>query len=425
MSAPDHRNEGPAAAHSGNTAPAGPGFGATVAALATGQLLSWAALYYAFSSFVLPMQQELGWDKPTLMGAFTLGLALWGACTYATGAAIDAGHGRAVMGWGALVSGLGFMAWSQISAPWMLYAVWGVLGVTMAATLYEPAFNVLTKRYPQRYAHAITLVTLVGGFASTLAFPAIAWAQAGIGWRPTLMAIGVVLLLVVAPLNAWALRGPAVVAATRAADEASDATLQEALREPTFWALTLSFMLHAFVSAALWAHVMPVFASKGVAQADAVLVLMLIGPAQVAGRLVLAWIGRDWPLRRVGLVVMAGLPTAMTIFALGQTLPALLLFALLFGMSNGLVTIVRGGLVPQYFGRKHVGRISGAMSGIGLLSRAAAPLLTAWLLLAVPSYREVVLALAGMGAVSLLAFWRARAPRGALQGKPGGRLNTM
>ena len=80
-------------------------------------------------------------------------------------------------------------------------------------------------------------------------------------------------------------------------------------------------------------------------------------------------------------------------------------------MSNGLVTIVRGGLVPLYFGRTHVGRIGGAMSGIGLLSRAAAPLAAAWLLLMVPGYTEVVLAFSLLGLVSVVAFWAARPPR--------------
>ena len=388
----------------------GPGYLATVSALGLGQVLSWAALYYAFSSFVLPMQAELGWGHATLMGAFTVGLAVCGAATYAVGGLIDAGHGRALMTAGAVLAGLGFGAWSQISVPWMLYAAWAVMGAAMAATLYEPVFNVLTKRYPERYRHAITMLTLVGGFAGTLSFPAIAWLLPRLGWRHTLLLIGAVLVLVVAPLNHWALRGPALVAAANPADELADATLHQALRVPAFWLLTLCFLLHAFVSAALWAHVMPVFASKQVGQADALAVVMTVGPAQVAGRLVYAWVGRRWSLRRLGLVILAGLPLAVTLFALGRSLPVLLAFALLFGMSNGLVTIVRGGLVPLYFGRTHVGRIGGAMAAIGLFARASAPLVTAWLLLSLAGYREVLLVLAGLGVAALAAFWWARPP---------------
>lgn len=392
----------------GTPAASGPGYRATVWALALGQVLSWAALYYAFSSFVLPMQRALGWSKPTLMGAFTLGLAVWGAATYAVGAAIDAGRGRAVMTCGSLLAGLGFLAWSQVSAPWMLYAVWAVLGAAMAATLYEPAFTVLTKRYPTRYQQGITTLTLVGGFASTLSFPAIAaLLRAGLDWRQALQVIGAV-LLAVAALHAWALRGPALVAGPHHADALADATLHQALRQSSFWLLTLCFTLHAFVQAALWAHVMPVFASKPVTEAETLLVLMSIGPAQVAGRLLYVWLGRAWHLRVVGALVLSGLPLSMVLFALGQSLPALLVFAGLFGVANGLVTIVRGGLVPLYFGRSHVGRIGGLMSGIGLLSRATAPITATALLLVLPGYRELLLVLAGLGVAAVLAFWRAK-----------------
>ncbi len=387
-----------------------PGYGATVAALSMGQLLSWAALYYGFSSFVLPMQAALGWSKPLLMGAFTLGLAVWGAASYAAGAAIDAGQGRAVMSGGALLGAVGCIGWSLVSSPWQLYAVWAILGAAMAATLYEPAFMVLTKRYPARYRDGITKLTLVGGFASTLSFPAIAWLlRSGLGWRGALAVLGAV-LLAVAVLHAWALRGPGIAVDPHRPDAQDDATLRQALREPSFWLLTGCFTLYAFAQAALWAHVIPAFAAKGVADADALLVLMVVGPAQVAGRLGYAWLGRRWPLRRVGAVVLAGLPLAMALFAVGSALPALLLFALLFGIANGLVTIVRGALVPEYFGRAHVGRIGGLMSAIGLLSRAAAPLLASWLLLALGGYREMLLVLAGLGLLAVLAFWRAKPP---------------
>lgn len=386
-----------------------PGYGATVAALSVGQVLSWAALYYGFSSFVLPMQRELGWSMPLMMGANTLGLAVYGAASYAVGAAIDHGRGRAVMSWGAVLGGLGCIAWSQVSAPWMLYAVWVVLGLAMAATLYEPAFAVLTKRYPERYRQGITALTLVGGFASTLSFPAAAVLIEVLGWRPALVVIGLV-LIAVAPLHAWALRGPAVVAAAPGSHEAEDATLHQALREASFWLLTAAFTLYALAPSGLWAHALPVFEGKGVAKEDTLLVLSCIGPAQVAGRLVFAGIGSRWSLRVLGLVVLTLMPLAMALFALGSGLAALLLFALLFGIANGLVTIVRGGIVPQYYGRAHIGRIGGLMGAIGFLARASAPLLVAGLLALLPGYRELLLLLAAIGAVAVLAFWLAGPP---------------
>jgi len=390
--------------------PAPPGYRVTVSCLAIGQVLSWAALYYAFSSFVLPMQRELHWDKATMMGALTLGLAVWGACTYAVGSAIDRGHGRAVMSAGSLLAAAGFSAWSLVSQPWMLYAVWAVLGAAMAMTLYEPAFNVLTKRYPQHYRQGITALTLVGGFASTLAFPAFAALIGWLGWRDALRVVALVLGSAVLPLHLWVLRGPAVAAAPPTEDPQDDATLRQALRTPAFWLLALSFTLYSFATAALWAHVMPVFASKGMDELQATAVLVWIGPAQVLGRLLYAWAGRGLSLRPLDMAVLLGMPLALLLLALSRSTLPLLLFALLFGLANGLLTIVRGAMVPDYFGRSHVGRIGGAMSAVGLMARAAAPLVGAWMLLGMADYTQVLLALAGLGFAAVLAFALARPP---------------
>ncbi len=426
------------------------GYRATVAALAAGQLVCWAALYYGFSSFVLPMQRSAGWTAPQTMGAFTLGLGVWGAASYAVGAAIDRGRGRAVLTLGATLGALGMWLWSWAHTLTLLSVAWAVLGAAMAMTLYEPAFSVLAKRYPRRYREGITTLTLVGGFASTLSFPAVAWLLAHLDWRSALQVIAAVLLFVVAPLHAWALRGAtgaavrsarradqpslggaAVSTAVKAADGLSrgsavdmsshasddanadvdvevdtdnDATLREALHQRSFWLLTITFTLYAFAVAAVWAHIMPALAAKGRSEAQALAVVVWFGPAQVAGRFAYLLFGRHAAPRVLGLTVLAGLPLALAIFALADQTAALLLFALLFGVANGLVTIVRGSLVPEYFGRAHVGRISGAMTSIALLARAVAPLATAWLLLALPGYREMLLVLVVVGVAAVAAF---------------------
>lgn len=388
-----------------------PGFGVTVAVLAIGQVLSWAVLFYAFTAFVLPMQAELGWDKPTLMGAFTLGLAVNGATTYAVGAAIDRGHARAVMTGGALLGGLGCIAWSRVGAPWLLYACWAALGAAMSATLYEPAFMVVTKRFPGRFKDGITRLTLVGGFASTLCYPAVAWLIGRFGWRGALLAMGLTMALVVAPLHGWVLRGAPAAAPAPVAGGGSDTTLREALRHRAFWGLTASFALYAFVTAAFWAHVVPAFADKGLGEAEATAVLVWFGPAQVAGRFVHALFGRGVPLRALGAVVLLAIPAALVLFALGHAVPVLIGFALLFGVANGLVTIVRGALVPETFGRAHIGRISGAMAAVAMGARAAAPWLAALVLLALGGYRDLMLLLAAVGVVAVLAFGLAWPPR--------------
>ena len=392
----------------------------TVALLAVGQIVCWAALYYAFTSFVLPMQASTGWSKPELMGAFSGGLTVWGLSSYAVGAAIDRGQGRWVLSLGAAFAGIGFLLWSRVDSLAGLYAVWMLLGASMAMTLYEPAFSVLTKRYPRHYARGITALTLVAGFASTLSFPAVLWLVSALDWRSALAVIGAVLLLAIAPLHAWALAGPAfgeeravpAPPSAEAAIDSTDTTLAAALRQRSFWLLVVAFALYAFAAAALWAHLMSALAALGRTQAESVAIVVWIGPAQVLGRLLHFTFGRKVGPRRLGFFVLAFMPVALLVLATAHGIVAFLGFAILFGAVNGLVTIVRGTIVPAYFGRGHVGRISGLMAAIALLALAAAPIGAAWLLQLLGGYRAVLTALALVAVAAFASYALARAPRG-------------
>ncbi|MEO7338047.1 MAG: MFS transporter, partial [Caldimonas sp.] len=258
-------------------------------------------------------------------------------------------------------------------------------------------------------------LTLVGGFASTLSFPAVVWLIAWLDWRGALAVVGAILLCAVAPLHAWALRGNLGHSMQAAqASPADDATVHEAIRQPAFWFLTTAFALHSFAVAAIFAHLMPALAEKGLSEAESLAVVVWFGPAQVLARFTYASLrtGRTPPL--LALAVIAGMPLALAIFAVSNRTVGLLCFSILFGLSNGLVTIVRGSLVPDYFGRRHVGRISGAMSAIALLSRAAAPFAIAWMLIPLHSYRNVLWALTALGVGAVCAYAAAGRPRDSM-----------
>lgn len=386
-----------------------PAYRSTLALMCLAQLLCWAVLYYAFASMVLPMQRELGWTAPQTMGAFTLALAAWGGASYAAGTWIDRERSRTVMAGGALLAAAALLLWSAAQALWQLYLALLLVGVAMAGTLYDAAFSSMTRRYPSRYRQAVTVMTLVGGLASTLAFPALAWLVPALGWRHTLVALAG-LMLGVALLYAWALRPQAREAARSPGPVGAAGTppqgmpFAQAVRGRAFWMLTLCFTANAFIIAAFWAHAMAAFAARGWSEGAAVAVLAWIGPAQVGGRAVLMLIGTRLTSRQIGNVVLAGLPLAMLLFAVGDSRVALLAFAALYGFSAGMATIVRGSAVPETFGTLEVARIAGLLAAVSLGGRAAAPLLAAWGVQALGGYRELALALAALGGVGFLAY---------------------
>ena len=376
-------------------------------------------MYYGFTSFVLPMMAETGWSKPLVMGANALALLVWGLATYLAGAWIDKGHARLLMSSGCAVGAVGFALWAMAKEPWMLYAAHALLGLAAAATLYEPAFNVITRRFPRDYRRGITAVTLVGGLASTLSFPAVAWLIQAFGWRGALWWLAAMLALVLVPLHAWALRGDTGVVEHHGAATEPAVPLSDALRSSAFWLLTASFTAYAVVMAALWAHAVPLMASKGLSEAQALAVLVWVGPAQVAGRWVLARFGSAVSLRRLGIGVLWLMTASMLLLAWAQHPLVLVAWACIYGVANGLVTIVRGALVPEYFGRAHIGRIGGAMSGFSLVLRSVGPVLLAFSLLWLPGYGAGALLLASLGALSALCFMAARPPPRVRSGSSG------
>jgi hypothetical protein len=179
-------------------------------------------------------------------------------------------------------------------------------------------------------------------------------------------------------------------------------TLTQAVRHPVFWKLALALSANTFVFSAMAAHLIPLLRQLGLAAGTAVLLAALIGPMQVAGRLCeMAFAGTASP-QAVGKLTFAALPVALIVLYLAGTQAwAAAAFCTLYGLSNGILTIVRGTLPQALFGREHYGAIAGALAAPSLLAKAAGPLLAASLLHTFAAPSMLMLA---MLAVSVISF---------------------
>src|SRR5690554_353219 len=147
-----------------------------ITALGIGQICSWGSLYYSFPLIAEAMHADLGWNKPSLYGAATLGLIATALSAYPIGIAIDRGYGRRIMGGASILAGCFLLLWSQVTSIALFYLAVTALGALQAALLYEPAFAVIARRMGSTHARsAITTLTLWGGFASTVFIPLIQW----------------------------------------------------------------------------------------------------------------------------------------------------------------------------------------------------------------------------------------------------------
>lgn len=387
-----------------------------ISALGAAQICSWGTLFYGFPLIAEAMRADLGWSKPTLYGAATFGMLLAGLAAYPVGAAIDRGHGRRLMSGASILAGILLAAWSQVESLVAFYIVLAALGCMQAATLYEPAFAVIARRVgPLNARKGITALTLWGGFASTVFIPVIQFLIETQGWRGALLVMAGVNIVVCGGLYLLAI-DPSRDAPIRAAEPdetppaVGRAAVAAAMRRPSYWGLMLAWVSYAFAFSSLTYHFFPLLLEHGLESAGAVLVLTVIGPAQVAGRILIRAFAAEAPVRSVGSVVVVVFPLAVIGFAFAP--PEVLVIAgvaAFYGAANGMITIVRGMAVPEMVTRDGYGAVNGSLVAPMNIMTALAPLGAALLWQASGGYGAVLAAIF-IGSLTLCAgFWFAAA----------------
>lgn len=348
-----------------------------VGLLAFTQIVSWGSLYYAFAIVAGDIQRELGWRTEIVFGAYSWSLLVSGLASTPAGVLIDRYGGRGVMACGSLLAAAG-MATLAFSHSMVLYfAGWSIVGVAMAMTLYEAAFATINREFLLRARKGISVLTLFGGLASTVFWPLTLKLNSAFGWRDTLLIYAGLHLLLCAPMHALLSAGVRRAKAAIAGVQ-RDYTLHEALRDPVFWKLAFAFSANMFIFSALSVHLIPLLQRFGHSTATAVLVSTLIGPMQVAGRIGEMMFAHRILPHNVGKLTFAILPAALlALLFLGTHEIAIAVFCMLYGISNGVLTIVRGTVPQALFGRENYGAISGALSGPSLVAKAAGPIAAA------------------------------------------------
>jgi MFS family permease len=379
--------------------------------LSLGQLISWGLVYYTFPLFVVPMTAELGWSRSAMFGALSAGLLVAGLSSIPVGAWIDRGYGRTLMTAGSLLAALLLMVWSQVDSLLLFYALWIGLGACQAVILYEPAFAVITRVYGPRYKQAILLMTFLGGLASTFGIPFAQLLIERIGWRPTLeimaaINVGVALLIHWSFIPGPSERPVPIADARPSAEGAKkQGPLAAAVRVPAFWGLVVAFAGYGLAFSAMSFHLIPLLDDRHVPIGTVMAIIALIGPMQVVGRVLLMVGQRHITTIQLGALIYFAFPISMAMLAAGiSDVYGLILFAVIYGVANGLVTILRGMAVPEFIGPEGYGVVSGALTMPTNVMRAAGPLLASLAWGAFGGYTVVLWGLAGIMLIAAMGF---------------------
>lgn len=377
-----------------------------VPALGVTQIVSWGTLYYSIAVLGASLRADLGISAAMLFGAYSLALLISALTAPFVGRAIDRHGGRAVMSAGSVCAAIALWMISQVHSTIALFVAWSVAGIAMAMTMYDAAFATLSQHSGTSYRKALTALTLMGGLASTAFWPASLKGLEWFGWRDTLLAFAALEIAVCLPLHLLFIP-PGTLAPEhgKAGTAEGRGRLPADKRRAAFVWLAIAFAFNGFIVSVLTVHLITILQGKGLALATAVWVGTFFGPMQVAGRLLEFSIGRRFPARSIGIAALSLLVAAVAVLlALNGQLALALLFAVLFGGSNGVVTIVRGTVPAELFGRAGYGGTLGNLAAPALFARAIAPFVFAPLAVAESAMVEGLLGLLALAVLSAVSF---------------------
>lgn len=396
-----------------------------IAGLGVGQIVSWGSFFYSFPLIAEPMGRELSLTKPEIYAAASIGLMVAGLAAYPVGAAIDRGNGRTIMAIGSALGGLLLIAWSQVNSLWAVYPLFAGFGLVQAMALYEPAFAVVARRFRDDARGAITALTLWGGFASTVFVPLTQVLIDQFGWRDALVILGLInlslcVVLYIVTINPDADPPPLRPPGAEAAEVLSGRkAVGWAFRQPVFWGLLVALSLYFGTHSGLIFHLYALLLEHGYDTAITVATLAVIGPAQVAGRVIVWLFASAQPIRAIGMVTVLLFPLGLALLFLDSLgLFAPLLFAVIYGAANGIFTIVRGLMVPEMLTREAYGAINGALAAPATVLRAVGPVAAAFLWMWGGSYTPVLIAAVAGACLMAGCFWFAALSRVSSPARP-------
>ncbi len=376
------------------------------------QTLAWASSYYLPAMLAVAIAEELKLSVPTIFAAFSVALIFSAITGPWAGDMIDRWGGRPMLAGSNGLFAVGLLVLGLSQNIGMLFAAWLILGVAMGVGLYEGAFATIVRLVGSQSRGAITGVTLIAGFASTVGWPLSSMFELQLGWRGTCFAWAALHLVIGLPLNLTLPRigrpeettGPATPPAATECASPPDASMPA---PPFSTTLLLAFVFAAtlFTTGAMAAHLPGLLQASGASLAASVAAGALIGPAQVAARLLEFGVLRHaHPIWSARLAAIGHPLGAATLLLFGA--PAVAAFALLHGAGNGILTIAKGSLPLVYFGAAGYGARQGWLMMPAKVAQALSPYLFGLALVHWGVHALWLTALLGLAACGALSFLR-------------------
>jgi MFS family permease len=383
----------------------------------------------AFSLFFPPIVDEFGWERGVTAGAFSFGFLVSAAVSPLIGRMMDRFGPRAVMELGVALMASGLLLAPLTTQPWHLYLTIGVLvGAGSICLGYSGQSLFLPNWFNRRRGLAMGLAFAGVGLGSMTLLP---WVQHMIeqtGWRTACTAMGIVVLVVLAPINLLLRKRPEDIGLEPDGDAAPSAsarpvsnvvdpawagidwTLRRALRTARFWWISLGYFGGLYIWYEVQVHQTKYLLDIGFSSSVAVWALGVVSLLGIPGQILLGHIsdrvGREWiwSASCLGFAICFAALIALRYF---PTLPLVYIMVLGQGALGYGLTSIMGAVVVEIFQGKHYGSIFGCVMLAALAGGAAGPFVTGVLHDLTGNYTLAFAIGIGVCGLSAFAIWMA------------------
>ncbi|GAC1648806.1 MAG: MFS transporter [Ktedonobacteraceae bacterium] len=353
-------------------------------------IISYGTTQYLFGVLVVPIDATFHWGRASISGAYSLGLILAGLLGVPIGALVDQRGARLLMSCGSALGGLALIGLARVDALWQFYLLWsGVLGLAMALTLYPVTFTVVANWFVRKRGTALAILTLVGGLSSPLYIPLAGTLVARVGWRTTLVVLGLTQLFIALPLHALLLRRhPEDMGLSPDGETAPPtamnvplpgAALSEALRSSVFWLLTTSLSLVFLGSTVVFVHQVAFMIGRGYNAVLAATLSGMLGLVSLPGRYILNVLSSRISPQKLLMLSIVAQAIGLAVLVHASTLGWLFLYVVVYGVAYGAFSPLRASVMAEHFGRRAYGSITAAQGIPIALCAGLGPLAAGWL----------------------------------------------
>ncbi len=394
--------------------------GVAVCTIGTVQIIVWGTSFYSLGVLGKPIVADTGWANGLVFAGLTVGLLVSAVISTAVGSAIDRFGARAVMSLGCVMLAATLVGVAHARDEYTYLAAWSAVGVAMRLTLYDAAFAAMVQVSPNNGRRAIAFLTLFGGFASTVFWIIGHELVVAYGWRQTYLIFAVLNLVVCMPLCWFGLarREPETIAGAAAAENSKNpahhtAPLEGRARRIAMVLFCVVMSGNALIFGVGAVHLVGLIEAAGVATGLAVTIASFKGIAQVAGRVwEIVW-GKNIAPIGIGRIAIGLLPISLLVLLFsGADWTTAAVFTIIFGLSNGIVTVARGAVPLALFGADGYGKVLGIIATPFLIFNALSPMLFAFVVDAwgyrVGTWILFALAIASMACMEIMALWYRR-----------------